>query len=296
MADSSEKWDESRVKSLRGQSENLRLEFKRGALFDGSDKWISAISKAVSAFANTEGGDLVLGIPEEKSGKTAVAGEPDGIDDSLSLTKDRLIQTIQGNVYPCPTAIDADRVRLTSGKSVFVVHVPKGTTAYQAKDGVYYGRSGHGNHVLLDYDVRLRMAAGNVPRARLELTAGVVQPDSGRDRIPLYGFIHNNGATTIRKPFVVVEPLEAEMGQDRGPETPFVFAQHRAELPYAAVYPDMKFPIQPWDGRTAVICKHGASVRDGVAMISWTIYLDDAAPCRGAIDVGPIANQARKLV
>src|SRR5262245_17045334 len=58
------------------------------------------------------------------------------------------------------------RVVLSSqpGRAVFVVEVPQGSTAYQANDRRYYGRSEHEIKPLPDHEVRLRMSRGKVAR------------------------------------------------------------------------------------------------------------------------------------
>ena len=57
-------WTEARLEELIGQSESIRREFKSGRMFDNEpeNKWIAKISAEVSALANTEGGELFLGI------------------------------------------------------------------------------------------------------------------------------------------------------------------------------------------------------------------------------------------
>jgi len=49
----------------------------------------------------------------------------------------------------------------------FVVEIPQGRTAHQAKDGRYYGRSEFENRPLRDFDIRLRMERGKTPLADL---------------------------------------------------------------------------------------------------------------------------------
>jgi predicted HTH transcriptional regulator len=57
-------WTEAELGELIGQSESIRREFKSGRMFDNEpeNKWIAKISAEVSALANTEGGELFLGI------------------------------------------------------------------------------------------------------------------------------------------------------------------------------------------------------------------------------------------
>jgi predicted HTH transcriptional regulator len=67
-------WTETDVQALLGQSESIRREFKAGVMFDRDpeSKWIKDLSAEVSAFANTEGGELFLGIDEIRKSRPRV--------------------------------------------------------------------------------------------------------------------------------------------------------------------------------------------------------------------------------
>src|SRR5262249_49352121 len=148
-----------------GQNESIRREFKSGRMFEEHEnKWIAKISLEVSALANTEGGELFLGIDEDKKSKPRVATGIDGAP--LALAPERLQQLIEGNVSPYLPGIRVHRVRLSGqpDRAVFVVQIPPGNTAYQANDGRYYGRSEFGAKYLPDHEVRLRMSRGKVAR------------------------------------------------------------------------------------------------------------------------------------
>jgi hypothetical protein len=172
-------WTEAELGELIGQSKSIRRAFKSGRMFDNEteSKWVAKISAKVSALANTEGGELFLGIDEDRRSKTRVASSIDGAP--VALAPERLQQLIEGNVSPHLPGIRVHRVLLSSqpNRAVFVVQIPAGSTAYQANDGRYYGRSEFEAKYLPDHEVRLRMSRGKV--ARGIVLARVVAADLG---------------------------------------------------------------------------------------------------------------------
>jgi predicted HTH transcriptional regulator len=136
-------WTEADLKELIGQPESIRREFKSGRLLDSNQegKWVEQLSKEVSAFANTEGGELFLGVEEDKKSKPRVATALDGV--LAGIPPERLQQLVEGNVSPYLPGIRVNRVQLPErqGRVVLIIRIPQGSTAYQANDGRYYGRS-----------------------------------------------------------------------------------------------------------------------------------------------------------
>jgi len=182
MSDRVNSWSEADLIALIGQSESIRREFKSGRLFDGNQesKWVEQLSKEVSALANTEGGELFLGIDEDKKSKPRVATSIDGVPSGIA--PERLQQLIEGNVSPYLPGIRVNRVPLSSHpeRIVFIIKIPQGSTAYQANDGRYYGRSEFEAKYLPDHEVRLRMSRGKV--ARGTVFARLVTVDLGVER------------------------------------------------------------------------------------------------------------------
>src|SRR5258708_5284496 len=76
-------WTEQYLLSLLGQPESGRLEFKSGkalAKREDKDRFMrDQLSPAVSAFANSEGGIIVIGMDEDRGTKPRVASQLDGI-------------------------------------------------------------------------------------------------------------------------------------------------------------------------------------------------------------------------
>jgi predicted HTH transcriptional regulator len=66
------------LQQLMGQYESLRLDFKASALLaQPSERIVKQLTEDVSAFANTEGGVIVIGIREGKRGSKSIASEID---------------------------------------------------------------------------------------------------------------------------------------------------------------------------------------------------------------------------
>jgi len=159
-------WKKENLESLIGQAESIRLDFKQSKLFeDNREKIASNLSVEVSAFANTEGGIIVIGMAEKREGKARIASHiDDGVNTSL-WPPERLQQLIESNVSPylAGLRVRAISLDLTEPRAAYVIYVPQGSTAFQANDHRYYGRSEYESKSLPDYEVRLRMFRGKAP-------------------------------------------------------------------------------------------------------------------------------------
>ncbi len=174
-------WTEQYLHSLLGQPESSRLEFKSGkalAKKEDKDTFITKqLSPAVSAFANSEGGIIVIGMDEDRNTKKKprVAAQLDGIvigPGNAIESPEQFDQILGTCISPWLPGLAVQRVPLSShpeGRLTLVVHVPQGTTAYQARDHRYYSRSEFETKPMPDHEVRLRMQRGRTPQARLEL-------------------------------------------------------------------------------------------------------------------------------
>ncbi len=167
-------WTKQDLESLYGQPESGRLEYKQSATLQdakgGADKVKAELTKQVSAFANSEGGLLIIGMREAREGKTRVAeGLDEGVDPQ-AIGREWLQNLVEGGVSPYLPGIRFFAVPLTEtpgGHVAFVIDVPKGSTAYQASDKLYYGRSEYESKALPDHEIRLRMSRGRTAQAQL---------------------------------------------------------------------------------------------------------------------------------
>lgn len=166
-------WIYEDLEKLIGQAESINLDFKESKLFqEQREKIADNLTREVSAFANTEGGTIVIGIKEKREGKTRVAASIDEGVDIHQWSPEMVQQIIEANLRPYLTGIRVKTIPVNPEKTrcAYVIHVPQGQTAYQAKDHCYYGRSEYESKSLPDHEIRLRMFRGRIPHATVQTT------------------------------------------------------------------------------------------------------------------------------
>lgn len=184
MTNQTNPWTLARLNDYLGQDEHTNLEFKscKGFL-SNKDFFIKNLVAEVSAFLNTDGGILIIGIEEIQSQdnpKTKIAGNIEGVDRGI-MTANQLSQSIHAKISPTPGAlIQVFPVNLNNDgveKFAFVIEVKCGRTAYQSSpDKIYYGRRGSECIPLDDKDVRLRMVGDDRPRVDLKFVSDLLVP------------------------------------------------------------------------------------------------------------------------
>lgn len=166
-------WTEQDLLSLKGLRESSRMEFKESRLLEQSKETVAKVlSIEASAFANSEGGVIVIGMKEKREGKARVADDIDEGFNTALVSPEWLQQVVQANLSPYLPGLRLYPVRLSGpreGRIALVIDVPSGSTAYQASDRRYYGRAEYECIALQDHEVRLRIMRGRVAAARLEL-------------------------------------------------------------------------------------------------------------------------------
>ena len=164
------------LKQLLGQYESIRLEFKAsGLLLQPAQRIVDQLAQEVSAFANTEGGTIVIGIREGKSGKKSIAAEIDEGVEPATMSPESLEQLVASNISPALPGLTVRAIPLLGtreGRLAFVITVPKGSTAYQARPSLrYYTRTEFSASPLHDNVIRLLMIRGKAPHAVIELSS-----------------------------------------------------------------------------------------------------------------------------
>lgn len=146
--------------------ESLNLDYKRSKSLENTDYNKNEISKDVSAFANSDGGKIIYGVIEKNH-------IPEKIDEGIDVEGKRewLEQVINSKIKPRIQNVIITPIDLTShsGKAIFVVEIPVGTTAFQASDYRYYKRFNFQSVPMYDYEVKMTMNKYREPKIELQI-------------------------------------------------------------------------------------------------------------------------------
>lgn len=136
---------------LRDEVELLRLQGE-GASIEFKERWPAKdqISKVVAAFANAQGGVILLGVRDR-------TGEIVGVDDDLAQLRDRIDGAIANRLLPVPS-YHIDHCEIEN-KVVVVIRVLAGNAPYGVgqQHPVYYVRRGATTMAARPEDLRAMM-------------------------------------------------------------------------------------------------------------------------------------------
>ena len=162
--------DKIDVESLRNLiservGEGKTLEYKR-EMPSGDDQGRVRFLKAVSAFANTAGGDLLLGIEADDGVATALTGIDLDNPDRETL---RLENMIRDGVEPRLPGVDMRPVLTGERKYVLVVRVARSWIAPHRikKNGQFYARNSAGTYPLDVGELRTAFTMSETVTARI---------------------------------------------------------------------------------------------------------------------------------
>jgi hypothetical protein len=149
--------------------ESLNLEYKDIKAYENFDE----LSKDVSAFANSEGGLLILGIGQEKKGQKIFPTEMTWGDESLS--KERLENNLTGKIHPRIEGLKIVPIR-KNNSVIFLLDIPQSENPpHMAFDKRYYRRLNFGNSPMEHYEVSDFF--GRRKKSCLNLTVEVTEVD-----------------------------------------------------------------------------------------------------------------------
>ncbi len=127
-------WDQARIQQLIDDKieESLELEYKGGELSKKKDELRNTLSKEVSALANSNGGNLIIGVDEDKD-KNVPTGY--SLIDRKEWSKERIENIITSNIQPRISGLIIHPIIIDNKEDqvLYVIEVPKSDTAHQEK-------------------------------------------------------------------------------------------------------------------------------------------------------------------
>jgi len=155
--------------------ESINLEYKAADSLGKSDSKKKEISKDVSAMANSDGGIIIYGISEYSSKEKRHLPEKLDPVDRIEYTKEWLEHVIN-NINPKIKNLLIIPINITNenNKCIYVVVIPKSSTAHQTIDFRYYKRYNFESVPMLDFEIRDIMNRSQIPDVEVEFDSDIL--------------------------------------------------------------------------------------------------------------------------
>jgi hypothetical protein len=172
--------------------ESLNLEYKDIKAYENFNE----LSKDVSAFANSEGGLLILGVGQEKKGQKIFPTEITWGDESLS--KERLENSLTGKIHPRIEGLRIVPIR-KNDSVIFLLDIPQSENPpHMAFDKRYYRRLNFGNYPMEHYEVSDLFGRRRKPWLNLIVQVMEVEVKDSTYQLQIRLFLQNLGKAIAR--------------------------------------------------------------------------------------------------
>jgi hypothetical protein len=300
-------WDEASVRGLVDNAEEERqgLEFKGADALGQTPEKKKLITINVSAMANAAGGTIVFGIAE---GDDHRAKEIQPIDPRL-YSKEWLEQVIHSIEPRIPDVTIQPVPIMDGGGVVYVVDIPQGLTAHQARDHRYYRRYNFEKLPMLHHEIVDVMNRARTPELVLVVGHTAQQVESSRRDYELTLQVVNKAMVTAAHYKVEItfphpafgaraDSIHADWPSHKHAIRGLLGRREEAELT-TIIYRSQR-PLYPRDSEdiTEQVQLRYKIDADGWGIIAerdpdvvWTIYADNALPRSNRVKVSALQDE-----
>ncbi|AEI67980.1 helix-turn-helix domain-containing protein [Corallococcus macrosporus] len=271
--------------------ESLTLDYKASKALERTEKVKDEITKDVSALANSAGGTLVYGIPENK--QTRLADKLDEGVDPAVITREWLDQVINSNIQRRIDGVRINQIPLMTaspGRVAYVIHVPQSIRApHQARDRLFYKRFEYHSKPMEEYEIRDVARRQEEPDLRVRFQLDFSEHAAVESGVALWRVVLVN-KSSIPCDEAVVE-LQVESGfklRQRGPLNVSHYATvdgEKGTIPVVVcrLFWSAKGGISTFDGCPVAVSPQAFSVdhnqlRDGQYLIRWKVSAPRTTP------------------
>ena len=266
--------------------EDTHLDYKASAALykQKGDELYKDITKDVSSFANADGGILIYGISEDKEHRHLPAAL-DPVDRS-KVSREWLEQIIQNKISPrLDVTIHAIPVSENPNEVVYLINVPKGSTAYQASDKRYYRRANSISQPMDDYEVKDVINRVKHPKIDLEFVVHRARIEVGTQQTFEYQLkVYARNLGRVYAKYINCDVIIPEQCLHGTYQSTYAnvrkatfFGQNTNGLSHNPLLPlrkiEISFKIPPL----------AEYFTDYPHAIEWTVYADNAEPNHGTV-------------
>jgi len=150
--------------------ESLTLDYKDARALEKTDQKRNELCKDVSAFANSDGGQIIYGIQE--TGHHPVRVQDNDAVNPTDISREWVEQIIDSKVHPRIQNLRIQPIDVAPGRVAYVITIPQGTSnaPHQAPDNKYYYRQNFRSVPMEDWQVRDTMRRATTPELFVNLS------------------------------------------------------------------------------------------------------------------------------
>lgn len=196
--------------------ENLNLDYKGAEALSKSDLKKKEITKDISAMANSDSGIIIYGIKEfDSKDKKHLPEKIDPVN-RQEYSKE-WIEHIINNIKPKIVGVKIIPIPINKNNThcVYVVDIPKSTTAHQATDFRYYRRFNFESVPMIDYEIKDIMNRAKIPNVNVKFKFKNINTGNVSHDYNLEIILTNNSekiVTNFKLEFIIPEPIQVFPG------------------------------------------------------------------------------------